>query len=284
MEILVRMFVSFISSGNRQMHFRPCVLLCAVLLFGASAGQAGVMDGLVAYWGFDNSASDLTGHGYDLTLQGGLGYTLSGLVGAALDFSSPGDSSYATRLSVDPAFDFGSDDFTIQFWAYYYGDLGREQTAIEQWTGSGGPGWTFTKMDNGQYRLHSDSSRIDTSGLTLQTGTWYQVVGRKASGWGDIFVNDVAVGSGSLSSPVTNNSSTYPLLLGRRNPSGQPGFYMDGRMDEVAIWSRALSDPEIAQLYNNGNGLALSEAPEPSTFWFLTLAIPLAPLKLLRLS
>jgi hypothetical protein len=32
---------------------------------------------------------------------------------------------------------------------------------------------------------------------------------------------------------------------------------LKGLMDEVAIWSRALSNDEIAALYNDGNGISL---------------------------
>ncbi len=42
--------------------------------------------------------------------------------------------------------------------------------------------------------------------------------------------------------------------------SSFPGYNLDGRLDEVAIRSRALSDAEIGQLYNGGAGMAV---PEP---------------------
>jgi len=34
------------------------------------------------------------------------------------------------------------------------------------------------------------------------------------------------------------------------------GGPMDGSLDEIGVWNRALSDEEVAQLYNGGNGLA----------------------------
>jgi hypothetical protein len=49
-----------------------------------------------------------------------------------------------------------------------------------------------------------------------------------------------------------------PLLVGKRNQFDGRNFAVDGRIDEVAIWSRALSDAEIAFLFNEGSGNPVS--------------------------
>jgi len=56
----------------------------------------------------------------------------------------------------------------------------------------------------------------------------------------------------------TITASPNPLLLGKRNPQDGRNFPVDGRLDEVAIWSRALSDSEIATLYNDGVASAVA--------------------------
>ena len=43
---------------------------------------------------------------------------------------------------------------------------------------------------------------------------------------------------------------------------------MNGSIDEVAIWDEALSNAQIAALYNNGNGTAV---PEPTSLVILSL-------------
>ena len=37
-----------------------------------------------------------------------------------------------------------------------------------------------------------------------------------------------------------------------------------GSIDAVGIWNRALSDSEVAELYNNGTGLELDGVPQPT--------------------
>ena len=51
---------------------------------------------------------------------------------------------------------------------------------------------------------------------------------------------------------------------------------MDGLVDNVAIWNRALSPAEIAETYNNGNGMLLDltgSVPEPATLALVGLCL-----------
>jgi hypothetical protein len=63
------------------------------------------------------------------------------------------------------------------------------------------------------------------------------------------------------------DSSSLPLLIGRRNSGDARDFSVDGRIDDVAIWNRPLSTAEITTLWNGGAGSSVLPAvPEPSTF------------------
>ena len=79
----------------------------------------------------------------------------------------------------------------------------------------------------------------------------------------DLFVDDHVAISG-LASDIS--PTIQPLLIGRRDAADGRDFSVDGRIDEAAIWTRALSDRELATLYNNGRGTELPTAaiPEPS--------------------
>ena len=76
------------------------------------------------------------------------------------------------------------------------------------------------------------------------------------------------------------SQNSYPLnfTTGQGNLSiGQynnGGYNFNGQIDAVGIWNRALSDSEVAALYNSGNGLELEIQAQP------TLVKMQAPVKL----
>jgi hypothetical protein len=45
---------------------------------------------------------------------------------------------------------------------------------------------------------------------------------------------------------------TQPLLLGRDTKNGVPRFFLQGQIDEAAIYARALTGSEIASIYLAG--------------------------------
>jgi len=107
------------------------------------------------------------------------------------------------------------------------------------------------------------SPSIFVSGLE-----WHQIVVRKSGPLMEMFYDNAVIASGSAGAiPATS----APLLLGRRD--GSQEFPFLGRMDEIAIWNRSLNAGEIAQLYNNGNGLQLTVVPEPVAPVFAVLVI-----------
>jgi hypothetical protein len=63
-------------------------------------------------------------------------------------------------------------------------------------------------------------------------------------------------------------------ILRDYNPE-TPDNAINGQIDAVGIWNRALSDAEVAELYNNGTGLELEGVAQP------TLVKLQAPVKLI---
>jgi hypothetical protein len=217
---------------------------------------------LQGYWQFNGDGLDASGNGRDLTLQGGVGFG-GGLFGSALDLpNDPG--MFAQRTVNDTVFDFGGGDFAVQVWVNYNGTSG-EQVLIEKIFGGGGPGWTLTKLADDVYRLHAFGAlALDSSAQTITTGEWHHVVARRSGTSFEMFFDNTLVASDSSGGSIT--VTTNGLLIGQRTGGGFP---MDGRLDEIAIWTRALTDPEITALYNGGSGLAFLDAPAPT--WIPTV-------------
>jgi len=50
----------------------------------------------------------------------------------------------------------------------------------------------------------------------------------------------------------TGFTHTYPIFIGARSLNGNPGYYMDGIMDDVQIYNEMLNETEIKNIYNYG--------------------------------
>ena len=230
--------------------------------------------GLIAYYPMDGNGNDASGNGYNLDLHGGAGFA-SGLFGQALDLHHNG-SQFASRPVSDAAFNFGAGDFTISIWANFASTSG-EQVLIEKWDGSGGPGWTLTKLDGNGLRF---ATGFDPGGIlnspteTIAPGTWHDFVVRRT---GSSFTLDL---DGSVVATATSSSAiaaaVNPLLIGKRDTGDGRDFSVNGRLDETAIWNYGLSDADVAKLWNGGNGTpanSLTAVPEPGSSLLLLLGI-----------
>jgi hypothetical protein len=219
--------------------------------------------GLIGYWSFDGNGNDLSGGGRDLSLFGGVGFA-SGLFGQALDLHGNG-AQYAQRPVDDAIYDFGSSDFTFQAWVNFNTTSG-EQVIIEKFQGGGGPGWTGTKLVGNQWHFWATPSAVLYSPVqSIPANVWHHVLVRRSGNLFDFFYDGLAVASGSDPDPVPDTS--FPLLIGRRNYLDGRVFPVDGRIDEVAIWNRPLTNEEVSLLWNQGAGT--SPIPEPDTLLLL---------------
>jgi hypothetical protein len=164
----------------KRFQFRIPALAFATAMVVATVGwREARATSLVAYYPFDGNGNDASGNGYNLTLYGGVGFA-AGLFGQALDLHH-NNSQYAARPVSDPAFDFGSSNFTVSIWANFY-DTSGEQTLIEKWDGASGPGWTLTKLDGNALRFATSfdpGGILNSSPLTIATGTWHDIVVRR---------------------------------------------------------------------------------------------------------
>jgi hypothetical protein len=233
------------------------VALLAVLLPGSCQPAP---SGLVGWWSGDGSAVDLVGTNNG-TLQGGASANLQGYVANGFTFN--GSSSY---VQIPDAPSLRPTNLTIEAWVLF--------TDLES-TGSGGSpagsqyivfkqnpnnsnfeGYALTKTrlptgDVFSFGVASSSGQeVSATGTTLlSTGVWYHVAGVRGPDYLQLFVN----GQLQSQTPVSFAQSygTLPLFFGT---SGQ-SFWdhkLNGRLDEVSLYNRALSAGEISAIYAAG--------------------------------
>lgn len=252
----------------------PILGFLTVWLTNSPAIAVSLGDGLQGYWQFNGNGKDSSSNGRNLNIVGGAGFS-PGLFEQALSLT--GDpNQFAVRPIDDSVFNFGSEDFTIQVWSNF-NTTDNEQVQIEKFVGGDGPGWFLTKLSNNAFRFGACTGSFlcipgvgdlafDTPSLSISTGVFHQIIVRREGNVFSIFFDGNLVASDSFGViPDTTN----PLLIGKRNPADPSGFGVNGLMDEVAIWNRAISDEDIKNIYNDGAGKPIEQAqsiPEPRSF------------------
>jgi hypothetical protein len=202
-------------------------------------------NGLVGLWSFNgsdmdgNTAIDRSSGGNNGTITGAT--KTIGKVGQALSFNGSGDSitvPYSASLDI-------SGDHTISAWVYLTNSNPTGQTIFVK-----NSNYAFWFEYGGTLRFSDDSSHyIQTVQSTWSAGQWYHFAGVFDDSFSasKIYVNGVSVS-------VTQSGDWSPTLgldsyIGSMYGSGD---YINGRIDEVRIYNRALSAQEVLRLYNLG--------------------------------
>jgi hypothetical protein len=190
--------------------------------------------------------SDSSGNNRTLTNNGNVSFA-SGKIGNAAVF----DGSNWMEQSFDPS---ALSDFTMCAWVKSNGDNSGVTYPQFVVTSSNSFGLAY---DFGQQAFYTrianegNQSIAYSETCVLDNGEWNLVVGKRINGSMYVSVNGSSFSAESYSDATGIDSGN--LLLG----SLQGSYGFNGQIDAVGIWNRALSDAEVAELYNNGNGLEL---------------------------
>jgi uncharacterized repeat protein (TIGR01451 family) len=227
-----------------------------------------LQNGLVAYWPFNGNANDAVNNNYNANV---LGCTLStdrnGIPASAYDFS--GNGQYMTT-PVIPALS-GAANATFSCWVKVDGEntntncaLGCSQFLIARDPDFSSQGFYLAYGQGNQKFGGAVSNAFGV--LSSQTfsnpfNDWVHITWSIGGGSIMIYVN------GQLSSSSNYNgilpASNSGLYFGF-NPVGGFPYYLNGKMDDIAIWNRVLLSDEIEQLYNH-NGTTL-DAPQVACY------------------
>ena len=95
---------------------------------------------------------------------------------------------------------------------------------------------------------------------TISVDTWYYCVFRRDSSDNiTLYVNDTSWASGTKAGEI-NNANDF-VVGAQELTAGIGASSFTGKIDEVAVWSRAITTGEMTELYNSGAGLQYPFVP-----------------------
>ena len=210
---------------------------------------AGGISGGVSIWHGEGNANDGFGNNTG-TLTNGATTTTSGQLGSAFELDGVDDFvNVPNHSTLDP-----TAAATLQAWVYLDvlpSTAGHVMTVVAK-SGNGTDLDLQVETDNKvHFYVATGAPNKVISTTTLQTGQWYHLAATyKANDRVEMYVNGVLEAT-TLIPGVTRGTNSNPLTIGA---SAQwAGRYFDGRIDEPALYNRALSATEIASVMNGGS-------------------------------
>jgi Concanavalin A-like lectin/glucanases superfamily/Bacterial Ig domain len=215
--------------------------------------------GLVSWWRAEGNTLDQMNVNNGLPV-GPVSY-ISGEVGQTFSFN--GTSSYVS-ISNSPSLN-PTGAFSIEGWIYPTQD--GNQKILSKWGDEGvynnnrsynlvtvsGLGLAFSISDLANQANNAFQTFAVTGVLTLNAWNYVAATYDSTTGIRCLYVNGVIVGS-HTNAPVAVYNSVTPVTIGSwlRQP-GTVQDYFKGSIDELSMYSRALSSSEILGIFNAGS-------------------------------
>lgn len=225
---------------------------------------------LVGYWNFDEdtgtSLYDFSDFGNNGTLASDVDTMtnypkwVDGIIGSALEFNVTNQSYVNIPNSTAGFVNLGvSKEFTISVWANLTGRDNQIQTFFSKAVANERPAYRILHdNDDTVYASVGYTSELNagvSSGVGANGFVWTHYIFTGNSTDILLYINNSLMAFDTMASNPVNTTSEN-MSIGKGYYSGSMR-YLDGVIDELAIWNRTLNSSEITQLYNSGAGYSL---------------------------
>lgn len=215
--------------------------------------------GLMAWYQFDTGVEDSSGNNRKGTLVGSPVPTLAaGKVGQSYQFTN---SSQVITIPHDSAISsdiFGLDNtFTLMAWVYPTSWVNWSSVVNKAfdgfWSNSTSGLWACTENGFAAVIASNVSSNPASSSIILSykppLNNWYHVIARADGTYLSLWVNGNLISKALISGvTATRSENTSSITIGKRNVGDAVSFL--GKIDEVRMYGRSLTDDEIIYYYN----------------------------------
>lgn len=238
------------------MKIKSILLTAVTTLSLATATMAQVpnyvpTNGLVGWWPFNGNANDESGNGYNLSINGAqLTTDRFGINNSCFSFN--GTTDYLSRNAFT-----GLTDCSISIWINMSNlpltNLGSEYFS----NGFGCCNGFGLKSENNIANTstiitYGINGNVSNSTFAPNLNTWYNFVLVKTANSYKLFINGVLNSSGNSNTNSILGIFGVGAVKESSSSSGMSGFFK-GKLDDIGIWNRALTQQEITALFNAVN-------------------------------
>ena len=228
-------------------------------LYQAEAPPTDITTGLVAHYKMDGDAQDASGFNNHGTQQGGVNFTTAtdrfGIAGKAVGFDGIDD-----YIEIPNSTSLNLNYTTLSVWVNAKSSSEVVSYLITK-------GWD-SQQNYGIYLINGNlgtgiQARVSGSWLKSEStnqynvNQWFNIVGTYDGNKFKVFVNGNKVSENIVNGVLIPNNQN--LFLGRNSTLyGTFPYRLNGLLDDVRIYNRALSDADVLALYNLENNANLT--------------------------
>ena len=245
------------------MKFKSILLTAAATLSLTAATMAQVpnyvpTNGLVGWWPFNGNANDESGNGNNGSVNGAtLTADRFGNSNKAYFFNGSSNSISIPNIAIQ-----GNGNRSISAWFYTYPSAlwSTGATIISTGSGTNQTGGTFNlRLDNqNQYAgfMGGDFSGggndyFPNGNILVNNSIWHHIVVTYSNGQLEFYIDGNLEKTASINILNTNGQTNF---VGKSNDfNTSAAAWWDGKIDDIGIWNRVLTQTEITALYNAVN-------------------------------
>lgn len=218
-------------------------------------------NGLVAWYPFNGNTNDESGNGNN-AINDGANLTSNRFdqTNSAYDFdlNNASFSKKNEQINIPYNVNFNSSTLSVSIWVYVrtYGWSGNTL----KWTV---PITRYQDGDWGVWGISYDATSLSASvqstsnvqltnkfNSPLQLNTWSNIVFTYDGSSLNLYVNGILKSQKAGVITLKNTTCNTGITIGELNQYNGFWYYTDGKLDDIGIWNRALTQDEITNLYN----------------------------------
>lgn len=218
---------------------------------------ADITTGLIARYPFDGNANDISGYANNGTIVGGLTLTTDrfGIPNRAYSFN--GTDSYIL-ISDSPSLESPTTACTQAAWVLMYGvsNVGEHYNPLIMKSNDIYNSFMYRMIANPDYMGMAVNTWFTSQsvGQNIPLNEWHHVASVFNGSTVRFYYDGAFIGSQFMGYTITPNNRA--LTIGADTPGILEIFY--GKIDDVCIYNRALTDADIVELKNQATPTAVS--------------------------